>query len=149
MTRKRRIPYKDLSPIAATPLFLAYLAGIIDGEAWIGTRVVRNAGCPVRYTPTLRIAQAHEAGRAFLSDIREFIGGLGYVHRGVSDCYELVLDGVNAARVLKAVLPYIVIKEKQAKLAIALQEFRSRYRDPRVEECAHDALKALNARKVA
>lgn len=115
---------QDLAPIIGDPLFLAYLASIIDGEGCIGVHTSCSIGYPTYYSAQLRIAQAHEIGRAFLSDIQKLIGGLGTVRCWDKNCWSLALLGPSAVRVLKAVLPYLVIKKEQAELVIKLQELK-------------------------
>jgi hypothetical protein len=104
----------------------AYLAGIIDGEGWIGVNVVegrgRHAGHPPQHT--IRVAVGNR-DRGLIEWIAEHFGG-NITRR---KCYDdkwgeqwgWAVQSRRASSVLKEVLPYLVVKRTQAELAIQLQ----------------------------
>lgn len=97
----------------------AYLAGIIDGEGYIG--VVPNRG---RKRPSygLRISIA-STSMAWLFDLRTRWGSIGSFHRrcptpGRKLAATWLINGKVAQHVLSLTLPYLGIKREQALIAL-------------------------------
>src|SRR5574341_1055079 len=99
--------------------FWTYLAGLIDGEGWIGaTRRGKGASfCPrVEVTNTHveafnRLALRINFGRIYFEDPR------AGARRG--KCLaRLAFNGRFAIRLLRHVAPYLVIKQKQAEILL-------------------------------
>ncbi len=105
---KREVPVID-----ASPEDWAYLAGIIDGEGCIGTIRTTSNG---RMRPVLSIKQKYPTvlNRLVLSFggwITDRTNPPGYLWRLTSGRAEAVIEGA---------LPYLTLKERQARVALRL-----------------------------
>ena len=147
--------------VPTDPAVLGYLAGLVDGEGSIGITSAFQRGKSRSRSHTLRVSitNTSETLIAWLSDT---IGGGLRLKRDSRKAnwkpgYDWMLYAAQAEQVLLAVLPYLVIKRDQARIAL---EFRAvgrggwvgRALDPVVVE-KREALKQkihlLNARGIA
>ena len=107
----------------------AYLAGIIDGEGYIG--IGMNKGTDNRqpqYVLRISIAQSNQP---FLVCLRDKWGGLGSIcvnrsPRQAKVGYRWHISANQAASILEDILPYLVIKKPQAELALEFQVTRGK-----------------------
>lgn len=124
----------------------AYIAGFLDGE---GSVIL-----VMRRTSVAMYVSATNSNRAVLDWLAE-TSGVGGVndHRAVGERHAATwawrTSGDAAESLLRRILPYMIIKAEQARLAIETQE---RLRDPQLkaDRSWHDAyrqrMKALNQR---
>lgn len=95
-----------------------YIAGFLDGEASIGISVSKSsAGYPV---PNLRVAFSNMHEGVLLA-VKDICGGsiTGPNENGV---YAVHINGKDAYRTLKRVVPYLVVKQDLAVIAIQFHE---------------------------
>lgn len=125
-TLKLGIPAKRNSMKRDKKSRIAYAAGIIDGEGYIGIKVYKpskNNGT-INYTYLPRIVIKMNSG-----EIMDFFHGLfgGAVNlvpqkdSGYFPGFVWELTGSQATKVLKQLLPFLRTKKKQAEAAIRLQ----------------------------
>lgn len=99
---------------------LAWAAGFIDGEGCITANYAKHKHDKRGYVNLiLDVAQIR---RKPLDELVALFGGRvrsGKVSTGI--CYFWRLYGTNAAAVLKQIHPYLVLKTRQAELALELQ----------------------------
>lgn len=112
---------------------LAYIAGLIDGEGYVGI-VKRSPGKNKMHNPkyTTRVAISMTRKEP-LEFVRKFFGvnktkfRIKYKHRPLlnhKDCYCLDVENEDALRICKCVLPFLLIKNKQAKIVIGLRNIQ-------------------------
>ena len=109
-----------------TELDKAYLAGIIDGEGYIGIGL-NKAGAGGHKNPqhTLRMTIS-QSNQPFLVYLRNKWDGIGSIciNRGSKQNrtgYKWNISANQAVTILEQVLPYLIIKRTQAELGIELQ----------------------------
>lgn len=94
---------------------ISYLAGIIDGEGTIGIRKQSERIYQIRLL-------VNNTSEELIEYLKENYGGkkLGpYKQKGNNkDIFEWVCSGKEAIKIIKRILPYLVIKQLQAELAI-------------------------------
>ena len=105
---------------------IAYAAGIIDGEGYIGIKVYKpntsNGTINYTYLPRLMVKMNSGEVMDFLHGM--FGGCVGLVPQrdsGYFPGFVWELVGTRAAKVLKEILPFLRTKKRQAELAIRLQ----------------------------
>ena len=95
---------------------LAYVAGILDGE---GSISIRNQA--PHHNFQIRIVVVNTF-LPLLKNLQEQFAGSIYQRKPIGlskkECYEWVSTGNQAEGILKQLLPYLLIKRKQAELAI-------------------------------
>lgn len=103
---------------------LAYVAGIVDGEGYIGI----SADHRNRYNsnrPCWRLRVSVTNTNEWLMQYLKFsFGGSISIKGGKGNkkpCYDWVLNRGHAAEFLKLILPYLRLKRPQAELAIKFQ----------------------------
>jgi hypothetical protein len=89
----------------------AYLAGIIDGEGSIFPRYHRNPHITVSNTSAALIEQLMRFG-GHVQDRK----GRGL---GTKPAQDWVISGERAAIILRACLPYLIVKREKAEAALA------------------------------
>lgn len=105
---------------------IAYAAGIIDGEGYIGIKVYKpskNNGT-INYTYLPRIVIKMNSGEIMDFFHGTFGGAVNLVPQrdtGYFPGFVWERSGSSAAKVLKQLLPFLRIKKKQAEAAIRLQ----------------------------
>jgi hypothetical protein len=101
---------------------LAYVAGLIDGEGYIG--IMKHAARP-SYSVRVDIGMTDKAEQVLKAVHRQF-GGLLHHHESKNSKWRAEmnwqLNGADAAEFLRRVLPFLILKAEQAEVAIALQE---------------------------
>lgn len=107
----------------------AYLAGIIDGEGSIFICRINNkksgnqwyrlqVGCSMTEPQAIQVLR-----EVFTPDTKQFIYRGGR-KKGHKDVYQWLTTGKTAVKILKKLLPHLLVKNRQAKLAIEFQEWR-------------------------
>jgi hypothetical protein len=102
----------------------AYLAGFIDGEGcihiskWQG----KNNRTPV-YCLNVVISQKGAKSKFLLSALRDLTGGIGSIHEESADpsMQAWRINPNDAVDLLKAVLPYLILRKEEAEIAIEYQ----------------------------
>ena len=109
---------------------LAYLAGLIDGEGYIGVKrtMRRDAKSPI-YHERIQLRMVHEGAIRLLA---ETLGGSYYQEKPHANngrplyCWQA--SDALAARILKTVLPYLIVKRESAENVLRLRASKN---DPR------------------
>ena len=107
----------------------AYMAGFVDAD---GSICITSVSKHKRYTAKIAVANCNYKVMEFFSN--EFGGKIRTrVHKAEGrekwrDCYEWSLTADKAILVISKLYDFLVIKKKQADLAIYLQEFRKETR---------------------
>lgn len=123
---------------------LAYLAGLVDGEAYVGIKKGRrkDSVSPL-YHERIQIRMVHEPAIAFLA---ETLGGNYYRERRVYPnrrplfCYQA--SDAQAADILQRLLPYLRVKKASAETVLRLRASKA---DPRARRRGSPAGRVMNA----
>lgn len=122
----RCIPLKDKSVQTVDPTDAAYIAGIIDGEGYIGIKKTRPKNMKsVAYRARLQIRMTDEPAIKFIS---KTLGGFYYKEKpSVAKgkplyCYQV--SDKAAESVLWSVLPYLRVKREQASVVLELRDLQ-------------------------
>lgn len=109
---------------------IAYLAGLIDGEGYIGIKRTtrRDATSPI-YHERIQVRMVHEGAIALLAST---LGGNYYREKAHANngrplfCYQA--SDAKAAAILERVLPYLIVKRESAENVLRLRASKN---DPR------------------
>lgn len=132
---------------AITQVQAAYIAGIIDGEGYIGIQ----RGTKGTYHLRVAVTSVSEELMNWLQEKTGF-GTIAFAdlhHRGRQNTYSWRVFGGEALLLLKLVAAYLLIKKAQAAIAMRFQEnTHLRGEDRRVfgRRCS-DSIKLLNSRQ--
>jgi hypothetical protein len=109
---------------------LAYIAGIIDGEGYVGIKKMKAYACQGRQNPgyhaRIQVRMVDEPAIKFLADS---LGGWYYKEKPHCNngrplyCYQA--SDAKAESILKALLPFLRVKARSAKAVIALRRLQS------------------------
>jgi LAGLIDADG endonuclease len=106
---------------------LAYIAGYFDGEGCISVwkRKAAYTCISPRHILTIQISSTDKSGLDWIN--RQFKGTVLYAHNAShnprqADAWKWIISAKRAAEILRLLLPYLKLKKKEAKLAIALQD---------------------------
>lgn len=108
----------------------AYIAGLVDGEAYIGIKKSKPYKCTGRISPgyseRIQIRMVDEEAIRFVA---ESLGGWYYkekpnAKRGRS-LYCFQASDLKAVKILEVILPYLRIKREQALTALRLRDNKS------------------------
>lgn len=112
------------------PVDLAYIAGIVDGEGYVGIKKSPAYRCQDRTTPgyhaRVQIRMVDEPAIAFLA---ETLGGWYYKesphnHGGrLLYCYQA--SDKQAGDILRMLLPYLRVKRRNAETVLALRDLQA------------------------
>lgn len=129
-TRRRSAARKGRRP---SDVDRAYMAGILDGEGYIGVAVRRSSYTV--YVPEVSITMTDSEA---LSLFRSYYGGAWYIRddqRGDTKRrlqLRFAVSCERAALLLQEVLPFLRVKRRQALLGLRLQAWRERRKARRV-----------------
>lgn len=101
---------------------LAWLAGFLDGEGYIGIRKRRLPTGNPRYTISLDVSHTKREAVEFL---QATIGGSIQQYqrkKGWKTTYKWRVRDKKAQEIIKQLLPYFKLKQEQAKLALELAD---------------------------
>lgn len=108
---------------------LAYLAGLVDGEAYIGIKRSKAYRCQGRTTPSyharIQVRMVHEGA---IKTLAEAFGGWHYKekrpipNRRQLFCYQA--SDLCAETILRALLPFLVVKKESAETVLALRDLQ-------------------------
>src|SRR5437588_8502146 len=128
---------------------LAYLAGLIDGEAYVGIKRTqrKDAVSPI-YHERFQCRMVHEGAIRLL---RDSFGGSYYLEssratEGRRPLYCWQASDALAAAIAFALRPYLIIKSANAKLLIALRRSKQ---DPRARRRGSPAKRVMNSSVLA
>lgn len=111
----------------ATDTDLAYLAGLIDGEGYIGVKRSRDS-----FSARIQVRMVDEPAIAFLAAT---LGGTYYREREHAanrrPLYCFQASDLKAETILRAVLPYLRVKREQANTVLAFRAHQSTSREHR------------------
>ncbi|MBU0791738.1 MAG: LAGLIDADG family homing endonuclease, partial [Gammaproteobacteria bacterium] len=113
--------------IHASDVELAWVAGIIDGEGCISvikSKVNKKEGVYFRYQLNIYVGMIHKPTIYRIKDIFKF-GHLAKDDRGSECSRTRFIWGVScnqAEAVLKAILPFMITKKEEARVALEFQE---------------------------
>lgn len=124
-------------------LTLAYLAGIVDGEAYIGIKKTRrkDARSPI-YHERIQVRMVDKQSIELLA---KTFGGTCYFDRGQAGnrralyCYQA--SDAKACRILRALLPYLRVKKKSALNVLRLRKSKE---DPRARRRGSPAQRTMH-----
>ena len=116
----------NLINISST-LDMVWLAAVVDGEGWIGIRErSKNKGY---YYSLLEITNTN---LEFLNKVVS-ITGMSRIYskkrknKKWKDTFRWILEGDRVVDILTQIIPFLIIKRKQAELAILLQNTNKQY----------------------
>ena len=111
-------------------LDLAYIAGLMDGESYIGIKKSKAYDCTKRRTPgyhaRIQIRMVDEPAIKFIA---ETLGGWYYKekphsHKGrLLYCYQA--SEKRAQEIIKVLLPFLKVKQRPAQIVLELRELQS------------------------
>src|ERR1035437_2085854 len=102
---------------------ISYLAGFMDGEGTITLKRIKRKGL-VYHQPYISCAQVIKGIKA-LDLLKDTFGGSFYTYRqkGMrSDTVQWVVASQKALECAKQLLPYLILKKKQAELLISFYD---------------------------
>lgn len=115
---------------------LAYAAGIIDGEGHVGiTKRHPKAMNNPKYTVRLGVDMTDKSPLLFLQRLFSIPNskfGIGKRYRkNHKPIFTLSLENEGAVVLCKAILPYLLVKEQQARIIIACRKLQDTTKDTR------------------
>ena len=109
---------------------LAYLAGIVDGEGYIGIKKSKAYRCQDRKTPGYHARiQVRMNVRAAVGLLKDTFGGSFHREReniGLTGMWCWSTSDKQAAAALAKLLPYLRVKRRQARNALVLRRLQAR-----------------------
>lgn len=122
-------------------LTAAYLAGLIDGEGYIGLENHRGVG-GAKYKPVLKIAMTHKPiilwlqqsfGGSFVTRVRN-----GHpLYPNHRDLHYWGIGGKNIEPVIRKVIPYLKVKRRQAEIVLERVKLYEKQGDVSVRSIHH------------
>lgn len=103
------------TPAWQTPTELAYMAGFFDGEGYVGISSDKPAWKKggVYYRMRVNVTQKDPT---VLLNFKNIYGGT--LTKGNDGVWKWYIDGKKACAFLSDIMPYLIIKKEQAKLAL-------------------------------
>jgi len=117
---------------------VAYCAGLIDGEGYVGIKRTKAYRVQARATPgyhaRISIRMVNEAAIRFLA---ETLGGWYWAEKAHlangRPFFAYQATDEAAARILRAVLPYLLVKREAAETVLALRDLQATSRQHRTK----------------
>ena len=104
---------------------LAYTAGIVDGEGWIGILLNKSKGRKPYYLMRVVVANTNEW---LIQWLKFGFGGYAYCRQSKANntepIWEWIITANKALEFLKLIYPYLHLKKPQAEIAIKFQGSR-------------------------
>jgi len=127
--RQRTFAPRDSSRTVSTK----YLAGFIDAEGCLRLAKVRHVSWNPQYAPRVQVCNTN---RAIMEDLQKSFGGV-LAHQpsrvlGWKDADQLVWTGLRVKPLLLAVIPFLQIKARQARLLLQFIRHRKRTHQRRI-----------------
>lgn len=111
------------------PIEKAYVAGFLDGDGSIYVKLTRNSGYKFKFqvAPYLVFYQSGKQPE-FLNKLNKIIN-LGYIRHRNDGIHELIIGDVDSLKSLvKALVPYLILKKKQALLMLKVLKLKQKVR---------------------
>jgi hypothetical protein len=115
--RLKQMPLMEIHPVEE---IYAYLAGFFDGEGFIGIRTIKTKKGKTYHHIVATVTQGYK-GYVILELFRYYFGGAIHSNCNRPGHYEWMAVSRQAKVILESLLPYLRIKDEQAKLAIEFQ----------------------------
>ena len=127
---------------------IGYIAGLIDGEGYIGIKKVRSkdAVSPV-YHERIQVRMIHEGAIKFLT---KTLGGNYYCEKAHASngrslfCWQA--SDALASHILRRILPFLIVKKRVARTVLQL---RASKEDPEARRRGSPAKRTMNPRILA
>ena len=117
---------------------LAYIAGLVDGEGYVGIKKHKfyPKHCPSPYyQERIQIRMVREEGMKLL---KETLGGSYYRQKNDlpsrKPLFLYCASDLSAAKILRAILPYLLIKKEVAKVVLQLRENKEKFQTLRIKK---------------
>jgi hypothetical protein len=110
----------------------AYIAGFLDGDGSIYVKIKPNSTYRYRFqiSPAIVFYQS-EKEKKYLGWLRKTIGR-GYLRERNDGVVEYIIGDVKSLRMLiNRLMPYLRLKQKQAKLMLEVLDKKERVRNPK------------------
>lgn len=107
---------------------IAYIAGLIDGEGYIGikrTKTLRNGRVNPQYQERIQIRMVDEPAIKFITDM---LGGYYYAEKPHSKGRKLYCYSASdriAINIINTILPYLRVKRNVSLCVLEFNKFRS------------------------
>jgi len=108
-------------------VFLAWLAGFLDGDGAIMARVVKQSGMLLGFRVRV-VLQFTQLSLQSMLDLQALLG-MGIISQGGAVSL-VILEQAHVALLLSLMLPHIRFKRNQAVLALEILEKKSRAKGP-------------------
>jgi hypothetical protein len=138
------LDFSDIKPLPISKSTARWLAAVIDCEGSIGTLVNPGGGCSVRISLGMTT-------KNFVETVREATGLGGTIYRRIvknkrarPQYHWYVGTLVGCKRLCKTILPYLVLKHKQAELVLSFPPRHARAY--RFRKSAHQKMMRYNKR---
>lgn len=140
-------------PDVRTEVEKAYLAGLFDGEAFIGVtyakRSIKNPDLGRCYVPKIRIHMTHEAT---IQRVVDLVGGRVYVdkkYENVNQSYGWDCPRGLMLQLLRDIQPYSTTKRRAVDLMVTLVDYQQSApfveRDPSFENAVAEMIRDLTS----
>jgi hypothetical protein len=101
---------------------LAWAAGFTDGEGYIGlTRCFDKKRGYYMYRVQFEVAQVHEAPIRFISSLFNDVGRVRHYNNHKRGYWTWRIFGQDAIEVIKTLMPYLRVKDEQARLVMEFE----------------------------
>jgi len=109
---------------------LAWAAGFIDGEGYVGMSRIRNKNGRDYFTALVDVSQNHARPLQTLVELRGGSGNIRRIRKGVgagTEHFYWRLYAEKAIRALEQVLPYLQVKDRQVRVLVEFQATMAGY----------------------
>src|SRR5205809_4407535 len=104
-------------------LSIEYLAGFVDGEGYLGVARIRRRHRSPEYCLRMSV---YDSNLEVLTEIRDAYGGtlssLGQREPAWKPGYALIWTNAAAARLIRVIEPFLVVKANQARTLLAFHD---------------------------
>lgn len=118
----------DELPGSLEPMAAAYMAGFLDGEGTVGVNSAtrRQPGGVGSVYAVVRVGNTHQGVIQWLQDSTPWPSYSEFHKKPApyKDMYHLSWAGRSAEAILRAVFPFLIVKRRQAELALELFDIR-------------------------
>ena len=136
-----------------TDIDLAYIAGIVDGEGYIGIKKSKAYKCQGRVSPgyhaRVQVRMVDEGAIRFLA---HHLGGWYYKEHGniptrrLLFCYQA--SDLSASNILLKILPFLRIKNQQAKIVLKLRRLQKAGKNHRTKVTGTRTFSGMHGQKI-
>ena len=132
-------------PSSLSEIQKAFIAGFLEGDGSISAKILLTRRKRLRYRVRVVISfSQHIENRKILQHLQRMIGGSLKDYPSHSQSELVIYNRNKVEEILKALLPYLVVKKKQAILALKIiEKFKKRKRGVRSWLTPHDLLQIV------